>query len=614
MILLLLLLAQQPLATSTDPCEAAARLIDVDLRVNGVCRIAGSPPVRPRNRSRSRAYFPYDDLRVAGAGGAAADALHAGLETFARVSSPMAELALRATIGQALGSLERAIALDSTLIEATLAAAELAMRSRVPDDMRRALGLIRATRGESGRLKLLAAELAYTVGEPLGGGRSAVAEDDPELQRVRALELLRSDDDADRARGDSLYFDALQRGGAAMADAIGRDLGPLVAPGTTLTPEQAERFWSRLAADAAVSRPDRLSEHFRRLAYAYEAYYDWPRNLRHGDTLVTGAIFDARGHTYVRHGPPTQVVHTPPSAYMGSRRESWVYDGAWGEPLTVHFTGASRSYRFMGDYMTALSTQFVDLGLRTLLSARLSTHRLRDESGRAELLVVAAVPVGAAATNADGSGLEFTLGLTTHVLDAGRTMRASNSISASTDAVPEPGYASIPVLLPAPASGAIIRAVLRDVDSTHVGAGLSATAPAPLSRDATMSDLVTLSIDGPPTLRRHGAVLSPTPDVVGGARFGLYFELYELDVEEYLARIRVRRADAGVVDRLLNRDEVLTLTLTRRPNLVRPGLAAETLAIGAPDWESGDYEIEVEIEAGGERITRQRTLRVIMSE
>lgn len=659
MVLSLLLLAAQVGASSPpDVCASFGELVGIDLRVDGACRLEGTP--LPDAEAGD---LPFDPLRVEGISAAATASLRSGLDTFVRLVTPLAEVSPRGAIGSALRSFESAVDSDPGLTEAAMAGAELALRTRLEGDMRRALAIVRATQDAPRHSAALAVELEVALGE-LDAGVSARPEDlaVPAYRRVHAIALLLSDDRNAWAAGDSLYFSALRDGWSAIRGRALTDLGPL-GNGRELRDVPAlEDFWSRAAAESGVGRAERLSVHFRRLDEAYAAYYDWPRIRSRGSLEEVESAFDTRGDIFMRHGTPVRVVRTRIHGVIEHLYETWIYGGGWNDPFVVHFIGANRDWRLTGaapcheadwllargeldprlgllyigcvnptqenrranqrryaevnrdireGHIAALGSQSVDLGLTSLLTSHLSTHRLRDERGAPELLVVAGVAMRSEPT---AESRTFRLEARAFVTDDSRVVHASDTLESTTGAVRGARYAAVPLIVRTPVpGGAEIRVVLRDVDSVHVGAGMSMLAPQSRARTdgLDMSDLVPLSVGGPATLTRYGLAISPAPDVVGNNRFGIYFELYGLRADTYRARVRVRRSDAGIIDRLLDRDEIHSLSFTRTANRVADAVAAESLTIGAPDWEAGRYEVEVEITAAGERIVRTRTLEVL---
>lgn len=659
-VLLLQLVAALPgPAVSGDTvCNTTAALIDVDLRVGADCRISGVP-----HAAAGSAEFPFRSIAIEDFDQDALNDLRDGLDAFARIVSPRAELAPRLAIRSAFGSFERSVEREPRLVEAALAAAELALRTRLEDDARRALGITDQLGGRTPALEAALAELRLMIGEHSSVVATAAPSDGPARRRVTGIALLLSDDPADWTRGDSLYFGALISGATSVLERALRDIAPLSGERPPETPAALRDWWDALAAEAAVSRPERLHVHFSRLLHAYAFHYDWPRHGMRAETEDVSSPFDARGLVYLRHGPPARVISTFEPRPPHRVNETWVYDGGWGGPFAIHLIGVNRDWSFArvpgcGDqewamarleldhrlgelllncrsrrpqrsdidhllleinreirqrHQEAMTTQDVDLGLHTFIDARGAVYRLRGPDGRPELLVVAGVPVEPGVTDTLGRGDFFALGLEAYARGGGEGASGVSRVSMRTTEVAPPGYASVATTLARPAERSEVRLVLRDVVDTSVGAAMSVPVGGSIAEQdgAAMSDLVPIASGAQPTMTRYDVPLTPLPDVIGGDRFGIYFELYGFTADSYRATIRGRRLGASAIRRLFGRDEVISLTLDRTPNRVGPGVSAELLTIGAPDWEAGTYEIEVTIEAGGRRSSARRELVVV---
>ena len=179
--------------------------------------------------------------------------------------------------------------------------------------------------------------------------------------------------------------------------------------------------------------------------------------------------------------------------------------------------------------------------------------------------------------------------------------------SRTTD-VGDPDWIALAVTLPAPAGPSLVRMLLRDVDSTHVGAALSIGIPeSEEPNGTTMSDIVLVALDAAPSVRRHGRALAPLPDVVGTSGFGLWFELYGLpdSSQSYVATIRARRLTPGA----LRADDAISLTFQGSPQRVADRTAAQMIEVETP-WEPGEYRLELTVSVGGATFTRTRDLVV----
>ncbi|HEX6588913.1 MAG TPA: hypothetical protein VF039_07820 [Longimicrobiales bacterium] len=658
-LLLQLAAAQAGTASSPDAvCDAVAALIELDLRVAGECRIDGV-----RDAPEASGDLPFRSIWIEGFDAGAMADLKDGLDAFIRVSSPRGELAPRLAIDAALDAFERAAGREPRLAEAAIAAAELAFRTRLEDDARRALAIADRITSTSPPLGALIAELRLMTGATVSVVAMSTPHDAPARRRVTAIALLLSDERADWETGDSLYFDAIRSGDQATLTRALDDRGPLGEEPAPATPAALAEWWNALAAEAAVSRAERLHVHFTRLMHAYAFHYDWPRSGMREQVEDVSSPFDARGLAYVRHGAPARVVRTIAPVDPHPINETWVYDEGWGGPFALHFIGLNRDWSFArvpgcedpdwamarGDldprlgelllqcgsrrpspsdirqllfemnrdvraqHLATMATQAVDLGLETVITARGAAFRMRDPEGEPELMVVAGVPIEPGVTDTLGRGDVFGLRLEAYAQGGGHAASRANRLVMRTTDVVAPGWASVATTLPRPAPRSTVRLVLRDVVDASVGAAMSVVVDGTTIEDdeLAISDVVPIALDARPTIERYGVPLTPLPDILGATRFGLYFELYGLTGDTYRATIRARRRDAGALSRLFGRDEAISLVLDLTPNHVAPGVAAELLTIAAPGWDEGTYDLEVAVEAGGRRVIARRVVSVV---
>ncbi|HEX6639509.1 MAG TPA: hypothetical protein VF215_00275, partial [Thermoanaerobaculia bacterium] len=168
-MLLPVLFAVQMMAAQ-PVCAALDSLIRIDLRVGGECRVDG---VRLEDVSAEE--LPFRSLHVDGIDARALSKLRSGLDHFVRVSTPLAEANLRGSIEQALDDFADAVRFEPRLTEAAVAAAQLALLTRLEGDMRRARSILDAGQGP-GRSGY-SAELALALGETAAIDTAPVAGD-----------------------------------------------------------------------------------------------------------------------------------------------------------------------------------------------------------------------------------------------------------------------------------------------------------------------------------------------------------------------------------------------------------------------------------------------------
>ena len=107
-------------------------------------------------------------------------------------------------------------------------------------------------------------------------------------------------------------------------------------------------FWTVRAALSGVTVPERLAEHYHRLAYARKHYY---RSARFGVPTQNHLVWDAfadrpyddRGAIFIRHGRPRDLIR---ATGVDAGRETWIYEDIDGQPRVMHFA----AMRSQADY------------------------------------------------------------------------------------------------------------------------------------------------------------------------------------------------------------------------------------------------------------------------
>jgi hypothetical protein len=261
-----------------------------------------------------------------------------------------------ATLGGLLGldggdrakrALQRALDIDATFEPAVIELARLALITKQPGDIaaaasasRKAIGGGRATAGIYTQL----AEL-----EMLRGNSAAAAEaakmgmklrPDADAQRALGVALLAIPAESDA--GAASYMEGLAEAGAdsALLRAYAADAQPLFVDeeravfGNLAAADKVawlQKFWQRSAAKGGRTIGQRLTEHFRRLQYAFANYRREGRfAVRAGGAFIIDGDnqdlpFDDRGLLYVRLGKPDVTISTPAGDIVPPPNASWVY-------------------------------------------------------------------------------------------------------------------------------------------------------------------------------------------------------------------------------------------------------------------------------------------------
>jgi hypothetical protein len=240
--------------------------------------------------------------------------------------------------------------------------AELALFGRNEDELlgaRDALARVVARGGTEPETMLALAKVSSRLGEQSAALEIAegvaATDSSPETLHAVAVSQLRMSGREDD--GASTYFALLERLTPAVADQLWNEIGPIADTAEKRAWEEGDLaarvdllrgFWTLRAATSAVSVPERLAEHYRRLAVVVDSFPRVSDGSQPGAaTLVRDrdpAPFDERGIIYLRHGPPRRRVSSAgelrnpacgghgPAVY----NESWLYEGLDGPPRFVH--------------------------------------------------------------------------------------------------------------------------------------------------------------------------------------------------------------------------------------------------------------------------------------
>jgi hypothetical protein len=270
---------------------------------------------------------------------------------FAGDNAVMTDLGLDAT-SRARRALEKAVALDPSMTEAVQLLARLAVDTHDRSAIRQAttaLGDIADRDPDDASSRIALADAANAAGDLETAARAAKAAaaiatgaDAAAAHHQAARALLRIAGREDE--GAQEYFAGLKNPARAEVLDYFEELRGIATPGelaqlARLPVNSAESwirsFWEMHAAMSAISVPQRLATHFRRLAHA-ESFYRRKQNF--GAPALNALLFDRpespfddRGVVYIRHGEPDDVIYT-------SRTQSWVYTNDADKPLLFHFT------------------------------------------------------------------------------------------------------------------------------------------------------------------------------------------------------------------------------------------------------------------------------------
>lgn len=287
---------------------------------------------------------------------------------------------------QAHRALRRALELDPGFGEAALLVGEVALELRGKDDLEEARDAVRRTLETctgAGDLYLVLADVEAALGHAdasASAARAALAAGANSAAGLYRLGVALLRTTGGEEDGAGAYFAAVDRLTPAVADRVYEDLFPIVNPTEARRWETADlesrrrwlhTFWEKRAALAAVTVAERLAEHYRRMAIAYERY----RRIHEQGAPPAGALlfepmpgerrepFDDRGLVYVRYGEPNRVIET-----FGGRlhpNETWIYTTPEGAYQLFHFVkpphGSDK--RLVDDIFTAVDWEAAAGGL-----------------------------------------------------------------------------------------------------------------------------------------------------------------------------------------------------------------------------------------------------------
>lgn len=304
------------------------------------------------------------------------------------------QLIVLATVRRALGrdphtkgveALRKALSLDSSFARAAVRFAEAALDGRSLTELDFAAStlarldssreadadaLLALARVDAALDRLPEAEALARRGLE-GGARS------PAARLVLAETVLRQQ--GREKDGAELYFGGLDAADSVAAAAYLKDLAvylgqarldSLRALPDSARREAVRRFWEQRAAVAAVSVPERLATHYRRLAVA-RAWYRRKSPLAVMDASFArmrlpshDEEFDDRGAIFVRYGHPDRTIATGPLAEfecLSTRgmsvansdacagNDSWYYaDADGGGPIAFNFARSGTDYYLLG--------------------------------------------------------------------------------------------------------------------------------------------------------------------------------------------------------------------------------------------------------------------------
>ncbi|MBI4545436.1 MAG: hypothetical protein HY703_09590, partial [Gemmatimonadetes bacterium] len=292
------------------------------------------------------------------------------------LAQSLAELVGLDPISRARRALRRALEIEPGFEPAALLLAELALASGDMDALRAAraaLETVAAGEPASPNATLRLAHVLRALGElpaSEAAADAALAQGaDPALALHARATALFLEPNAEE-RGVEAYRSGIQQLTPAAAQSYYQDLIPIVQAREAADWQRLDlegrrrwltRFWEERAALAGVTVAQRVAEHYRRLARAYQLYRRaGRRGAPPGGAVVrqSGAEWelplDDRGLVYVRHGEPETTIRTVNPELRPN--ETWVYAQPDGSKQLFHFIQLrlASDFRLVDDVLAAL--------------------------------------------------------------------------------------------------------------------------------------------------------------------------------------------------------------------------------------------------------------------
>jgi tetratricopeptide (TPR) repeat protein len=508
-----------------------------------------------------------------------------------------------------------------------------------------ALAKVQAELGELGEA-VAAADRAFELGVST-----------PDILHTRAVALLRTH--GREQEGAQAWLAGVANLTAPLSDRYYRDIYALFSKQERARWKQMDidarsnflrTFWEIRAALAGVTVPERMAEHYRRLAVARRAF---TRNGKFRapptDALLYESArdrpdFDDRGVIYIRHGEP-RARYSTPGAEMAN--DSWSYAGLDGRPVMLHFFKPSDGTDYvlmhkvpcdaewlgdragfdsrlgrLGMRCDALERASLSASLREISYQMLATdsdrpnftkelpfyfdlYTFRADQGRTDVLAAVAVPAERLNRPARFDGGQYRIDISLILADTAskRVIRQDDSVSLGT--LPAFGANELfrlHVELAAPPSPSTVQRVIVS-DPTEPGIGQLYGGPFPIpdysGNQLMLSDIV-LAEPGISGQWHRGEValaLVPTGYFKGGS-FNIFYEIYNIAPNApYSTEIEIepmRRSAGEKIKNLFGGKSKMTLRFEGAATNVHNAALQELRQVEAP-LPPGQYRLRVTV-------------------
>jgi len=550
---------------------------------------------------------------------------------------------------QAPRSLKRALELDPQLHEAAYVLAEFALDlgdRPLMGDALRALG--RDGRERHARAQQLSARILSALEEHEGAAAAADSATalgaDPSVSAyIKAAALLRRRGaEYDGARAYFAGIDVLTEAGAReYFEAIATVVSPGEAArwkGASSLAEKREwlrRFWDVQAALSGVGVPERITEHYRRLAVLR-------RDGRVGAMGAEGASsapggLDLRGFgvgdvgelTLLRHGDPLRALRVRycgkevlelPLPLQPSPAQCRQSPMSRMREKQAAYVGAGRIVQYRAEQTAVPGTSHYP-PFRTHLSIAHQLLQFRGAAGQTTLVASLGVAMESARELVNNGVLTAQLNLALIDTAHASVMRTDTVRSFRVGALPPQGWVLLGTELSTNAGSAhLYRIGVMDATGTAgrvLGGEIEVRSFA--GDSLRLSDVLVTPQDGTASFARGDVRLSLAPgrEYRSGEQFTLYYEVYGLDAgSQYRTQIEIRPQPDGIADHIRS-------LFPGAPETVRLAFdetvatsheiygVQQTRSVGLDGLVPGTYELRITVtDAAGRAALQTRTLYV----
>lgn len=421
-------------------------------------------------------------------------------------------------------------------------------------------------------------------------------------------------------------------------------------------------FWTVRAALSGVTVPERMAEHYGRLAYARQHFY---RSARFGVPTQNHLVwerfadrpYDDRGAIYIRHGEPLDRIR---ATGVDAGRETWIYRDMDGTPRVMHFAamrsnsdydlvntppcasdylmksqkpelvklrvhcteyaGALAATNYRAAAREFMRTDSQPLNFTKDLPFYFDLYTFRGDAGRTNVVAAVAVPVEKLQKSVTAFSPSYRVDLSLILVDtaARKVIRQDDSIAlTATRAFKNDDLFRMHVEVAVPPSRTTVQRVIVS-DPTEPGIGQLYGGPFPIpdyhAPSLMMSDIVLAEPRVEGRWRRGNVALAlvPTGRFKGGS-FRVFYEIYNIEKNTtYSTEIEIeplqKSAGRKLKDLFGGGKDRISLKFDAVAVEVEDSTLQELRQVDAPQLPPGKYRMRITVRtaaghtARGERI------------